>query len=121
MIPKYANAKDKGMIVEDPKLKLSTLEIEDKEGIKLVKRLPFSTLYEKFGITENKNYEEIAFTVCANCILSPMFGHPRFISEDDKQRLITHLKDFLHVDNAPQIIHRIQEFNKYGKEVRIST
>jgi hypothetical protein len=63
--------------------------------------------------------KEIAFEVCANCILSPMFGYPEYLTETDEQRLLNHLSGFFNVaKQQPFVIQRIKNFNTFGKEVK---
>ena len=109
-----------------------------------VRKTPLRNFYEKFDITADKSYEvihyyfshhsyflliiliffsflffsqEIAFEVCANCILSPMLGTPRNVIPEDKAKLINHIGEFFSMQSKQQqTITRIKSHNIYSKE-----
>jgi hypothetical protein len=56
-VPKIGTSKERGIVAEDVQLTVSSLDIQNKNVLYLVKKMPITTFYEKFDIREEKDYE----------------------------------------------------------------
>jgi len=104
---------------------LSYLCADDKDILRVIKRMPYKTIYDKFRVVEGRSPKEIAFELAVHSIIASTSKHKTAsdtdkstFTNDELQPALNHLGASLNLDSIHQsrIVERVKHSLVYGKE-----
>eukprot|EP01117_Protostelium_nocturnum_P006115 TRINITY_DN2203_c0_g2_i1.p2 TRINITY_DN2203_c0_g2~~TRINITY_DN2203_c0_g2_i1.p2 ORF type:complete len:1713 (-),score=617.89 TRINITY_DN2203_c0_g2_i1:143-5281(-) len=102
---------------------ISYLGAEDKDTIRISKRMPFHSVKDKYHLIEGRNEREVTFELAAHCLVSQTDSfcptrRANVISDETRQEWTTHLMKAMKMDSIPasRMLERAKQIKNHGKE-----
>ncbi|PRP78232.1 protein tyrosine kinase src [Planoprotostelium fungivorum] len=100
---------------------LSYLCADDRDIIRIIKKMPYKSVYEKFRIVEGRSQREIAYELMLHCIMCQMCRYgdrKQILNEEQQQKMIAHISSALNVESVMQsrLKERVKHTTQYGKD-----